>query len=305
MKRDDTLWKAILEDLFDDFLRFFYENADDLFDINRGFEFLDKELEDLFPQTETENIRYVDKLVKVWLKNGTEEWILIHIEVQNKGEKSFAERMFIYFYRIRDRYKRRITAWAIFTDKSKKEPRSEYREAYLGTKVLYSYNTYKIINQSEDALKADNNPFAVVILTVLLALKKSQTQEIELIDLKIDLVKDLLKRQIPKQKIRALMNFLKYYVRFNKENTLIFENKFDSFTGKTYPMGIEQFLLHRAEQQGEKRGEKRGEKIGDERRLIQVVCTARKSGASLEFIAQIVNLTVEEVQAILKKEGID
>jgi hypothetical protein len=89
----------------------------------------------------------------------------------------------------------------------------------------------------------------------------------------------------------------------------LFENKFDNFTGKRYPMGIEQFLLHRAEQQGEKRGEKlgekRGEKLGDERRLIQVVCNARKSGASLEFIAQIVSLKIDEVQAILKKEGID
>ena len=46
MKRDDTLWKGILEDLFDDFLRFFYLNADDIFDMSRGFDFLDKELED-------------------------------------------------------------------------------------------------------------------------------------------------------------------------------------------------------------------------------------------------------------------
>ena len=67
MKRDDTLWKGILEDLFDDFLRFFYPNADEIFDMSRGFEFLDKELEDIFPQTDEENIRYVDKLVKVWL----------------------------------------------------------------------------------------------------------------------------------------------------------------------------------------------------------------------------------------------
>ncbi len=51
MKRDDTLWKGILEDIFDDFLRFMYPNADEIFDIGRGFEFLDKELEDLFPQS--------------------------------------------------------------------------------------------------------------------------------------------------------------------------------------------------------------------------------------------------------------
>ncbi|TAM96844.1 MAG: hypothetical protein EPN39_12730 [Chitinophagaceae bacterium] len=52
MKRDDTLWKGILENLFDDFLRFFFPDADDLFDMKKGFEFLDKELEQLFPAPE-------------------------------------------------------------------------------------------------------------------------------------------------------------------------------------------------------------------------------------------------------------
>ena len=54
MKRDDALWKGILEDLFDDFLRFYFPESVDLFDFNRKFVFLDKELEQLFPQTQSE-----------------------------------------------------------------------------------------------------------------------------------------------------------------------------------------------------------------------------------------------------------
>jgi hypothetical protein len=49
LKHSDLLWKAALEDLFDDFLRFFYPEANDLFDLDKGFEYLDKELEQLFP----------------------------------------------------------------------------------------------------------------------------------------------------------------------------------------------------------------------------------------------------------------
>ncbi|MFT3950105.1 MAG: hypothetical protein QM763_24280 [Agriterribacter sp.] len=44
MKFDDSLWKAILEDLFADFLRFFFSNADAIFDMKKGFEYLDKEM---------------------------------------------------------------------------------------------------------------------------------------------------------------------------------------------------------------------------------------------------------------------
>jgi len=42
MKRDDSLWKAILEDVFDDFLKFFFKEDARLFDFEKGFVFLDK-----------------------------------------------------------------------------------------------------------------------------------------------------------------------------------------------------------------------------------------------------------------------
>jgi len=44
MQKKDYLWKGVLEDIFDDFLRFMHSNADEIFDFGRGIEFLDKEL---------------------------------------------------------------------------------------------------------------------------------------------------------------------------------------------------------------------------------------------------------------------
>ena len=82
MKRNDLLWKAALEDLFDDFLRFFYRNAAHLYDMDKGFEYLDKELERLFPpEADQYAPRYVDKLVKVFTQTGDEAWVLVHVEV--------------------------------------------------------------------------------------------------------------------------------------------------------------------------------------------------------------------------------
>jgi hypothetical protein len=105
MKRNDILWKAVLEDLFDDFLRFFYPEADKLFDMNKGFVYLDKELDQLFPPEEDDfSPRYVDKLIKLFTLNGQEEWILIHVEVQGYSDQDFAQRMFQYYYRILDKY---------------------------------------------------------------------------------------------------------------------------------------------------------------------------------------------------------
>ena len=58
----------------------------------------------------------VDKLVKVWLRNGQENWLLLHIEVQSQEEGGFPLRMFAYNYRIFDRYNRDVVSVAVLGD---------------------------------------------------------------------------------------------------------------------------------------------------------------------------------------------
>ena len=89
----DILWKSLLEDIFPEFLRYFIPESDTLFDFSMGVTFLDKELEQLFPEGDTPN-RRADKLAKVYLKDGTEQWILVHVEVQGYEDKVFGDRMF-------------------------------------------------------------------------------------------------------------------------------------------------------------------------------------------------------------------
>jgi hypothetical protein len=73
---------------------------------DKGYEFLDKELNKILPKSRTKN-RRADKLIKVFLKNGKEQWILIHTEVQGYYDEEFSERMFTSFYRIYDEYKKK------------------------------------------------------------------------------------------------------------------------------------------------------------------------------------------------------
>lgn len=116
----DTLWKGIIEDLVEDFLHFFFLNHVHLIDFERGFSFLDKELEQLFPESEARN-RHADKLIKAYLKDGTESWFLVHVEIQGYSDPGFAKRMFQYFYRIYDRHDRPITALVIYTDTDRRD----------------------------------------------------------------------------------------------------------------------------------------------------------------------------------------
>lgn len=64
MKKLDILWKGIIEDLPIHFILFFFPKALEVLDLDKGIEFLDKELEELFPQENPDHPKYVDKLLK-------------------------------------------------------------------------------------------------------------------------------------------------------------------------------------------------------------------------------------------------
>ncbi len=116
--------------------------------------------------------------------------------------------MFTYYSRLFDRYQRPITAFAILSDKTRSFHPTSFEQEFLGTRLSYTFNTYKILDQSVANLEASDNPFSVVILTVLAALQKKQVDETELLTLKLDLARRLLTKPFGKPMIRALMNFL-------------------------------------------------------------------------------------------------
>jgi hypothetical protein len=288
----DIYWKGILEDLFADFLRFFYPNADELFDIDRGFEFLDQECEKLFPVGDPEHPKSVDKLVKVFTKDGQEEWILIHIEVQGyKGKGDFAERMFTYFYRIRDGFGRRMRSIAIFTDNNRHFHPTEYIYQEEDTSVLFKFKTYKIIDQDPLMLEQSDNPFAVVILTVQLALRKKKLEPEDYFNLTISLVRRLYRKGYSRDKIAHLLTFIKCYVHFeNREINAKFDTEIDKLNNKTRTMGIiEQMAEIRAEEAIEKN------KTSFVKNLI------KKTEFSDEKIADLAQVPLDFVLKIRKK----
>jgi predicted transposase/invertase (TIGR01784 family) len=293
MKRDDTLWKAILEDVFEDFLTFFYPDSGKLFDLEKGFEYLDKELEQLFPpEQDIYSLRFVDKLVKVFTKEGSEQWILVHVEVQGYPDRDFAQRMFTYYYRILDKYQKPITAFAILTDGNTNYSPDRYERSFLGTTVLYKFNSYKVLNQETEMLLNNDNPFALVILVVQAAIRSKKLNDNQIFALKMDLTKRLLTKKISKSKIRKLLNFLKYYIRFeNKETDVKFERELDLITENRKTMGIEEFLLDRAEKTGIKKGQFQSSIDFTKALLSNTNFTAEKIaslvGVSIDFVNEI------------------
>ncbi len=295
MKRDDALWKGLIEDLAEDFLKFFFPNVEEILDLNRKITFLDKELEQLFPSNPDDfSPKYVDKLLKVYTKKGKEEWILVHIEVQGSTDKQFERRMLTYYYRILDKYDRDIASLAILTDKSKTFRPTKYEREFLDTSLHFKFKTYKVLDAKVEELERSNNPFALVMLVVQTALKKGVISEKSLYELKIALVKKLLTKNFLKPQIDALLRFLKLYVRFESKKLISkFDDELDIITNRQNTMGLKEFVLDRERRiaRKEARAEER-----EENNSIFTQNLITQTDFSDEKIALLANVELEYVK---------
>ena len=306
----DELWKGIIEALFEDFLYFFFPDFVHEVDFTKPIEFLDKELQELIPDSESKN-RRADLLAKVFLKSGHEKWILIHTEVQGYVDKFFDERMYIYNYRSYDRFKREIVALAILTDDDPNFHPSYYERKTWNTKIRYDFEVYKLLDHDIAEFELSLNPFATVmqIAKSFLNNKALKTDE-DLLSLKLQLFRAMYKKGHDKDIIRKIANFIKLYVSFEDKNYFIkFETEIDKISKYQPTMGIleliKQRTLEEAERIGREEGLEEGLEKGLEEGLEKLKAERRKAitnmlakDFSVEMIAGILEIPTLDVQLI-------
>lgn len=214
LQTNDILWKGVIEDLFEPLLRFFFKDADQLFDFSKGFVFLDKELETISRNPEPQHPRVVDKLVQVCSRQNAKQRFLVYLTVQEYADADFAQRMFIYYCRILDKYPRPVTILAIFLGKRGKKDVCFFEDRWLGSKLRFEYNCYYIDDQDESELRKMDNSFALVVLIALLKLRFHNDVPRLLRSVQA-LIRELLRRGLPADTTRLLLAFLTYYIHFD------------------------------------------------------------------------------------------
>ena len=148
MTKQDQLWKAAIEEFFTEFLELFYPTLLPTIDFSKDFEFLDKDLPKLFPESLEIN-RKADRIVKIPLKDGGSQWLIIHVEVQGYKDDNFARRMFTYYYRLADRFDVPITTLVIYSDSNQENRANKYEVRSFKTRLLYEFDTYVIADYTE------------------------------------------------------------------------------------------------------------------------------------------------------------
>ena len=212
-------WKECIKTFFEPFMYCFFSEEAKLIDFSRGYEFLDKELEKIRPENLTCD-RNADLLVKVWLYSGKERWLLIHIEVQGYRDKHFNIRMYIYNYRIYDRYGIEVVSLSLLTDMDKNYRPGEYKREFGNFSLSFKFPVAKLLDYQgkEEKLLKDKNVFSLLILAFLGAVEKGETID-EKILFKVSLIKELYKRGYDREKILQLYKFIDWIFVLPKEAT--------------------------------------------------------------------------------------
>ena len=150
-------------------------------------------------------------MVQVTLKSGDKKLVFAHIEFESHPTTSVGERKFRHYGRIYDSFGEDITAIVIYTGWDFPKVFDRYEKIIFGTRLTYSFNTYKIEEQTEEDLIQNPNPFAIVILANLYVLqsKNDDTKRLTFKEKVYELAK---KRNYSKEKTTKLLIF----TRINK-----------------------------------------------------------------------------------------
>jgi hypothetical protein len=181
-------------------------------DWSKGYSFLDKELQQITADANSGR-RYADKLIKVYARDGNETWVLIHVEVQGEPEDAFAERMYTYQYRLRDRYGVGVVSLAVLADTRESYRPTTFRYQRWGCELTFTFPMAKLIDWETRwaELAASDNVFALVVMAQIQAkrVKDNATRK----DTKVALTRLLYERGYHREQVVRLFNIIDWMIQ--------------------------------------------------------------------------------------------
>lgn len=237
---------------------------------------MDKEFQKITRTAQTGR-RHVDKLVEVHLRGGQETWVLIHIEVQGTQEADFAKRMFVYYYRIFDKYQRPPVSLAVLSDNQASWRPAQFSQELLGCHVMLDFPMVKLLDYEERMaeLEQNPNPFALVVMAHLQSLQTKDRSH-ERYAAKLSLAKLLYKRSYTKKEILQLFHFIDWVLTLPPELDKQFEVellRFEEDRKMQYVTTIERRAIKKGIEQGIEQGVQIGAITNAREAVIEVLAT--------------------------------
>ena len=307
----DGAWKEALVEQLPDFLREYFPAMFETIDWDQPVEWLDKEIGQVVGLIGHRN-RVVDLLAKVLLRNGDEQWILLHIEIQTSAEEGFEFRLACYNGSLLGLYQKRVVTLAVLADLRENWLPQEDSFDLGGFSSRLRFPVCKLIHRLRGDWQ-DNKSLPVQLARAQIAALQTAGNPDGRYQAKWKLVKELYEAGYTADELRKLFRLIDWMVRLSRDFNLRFENELTEFEKEKkmpYVTSVERIA--------EERGEARGESRGIARALLRVLSVGcgtipedvqdhvrSLSANTLDELAEAaINLrSVEQLQAWLDEHG--
>ncbi len=189
---------------------------------------------------------------------------MIHVDVQVNQESAFEERMFIYYYKLFNRYKKPIVSLAILADDRPEWRPSCYERELWGCELQFKFVSIKLLDYESqyDALTESTNPFATVILAHIASLKTRQDIQSRF-SAKLNLTRRLYAKGWDKRAILDLYSFIDWVMALPKPLELQYMQEIEQFEEEkkmAYITSAERIGIERGLEQSIHQGIHQGER---------------------------------------------
>jgi hypothetical protein len=202
----DSPWKLALEIFLQPLIELCFPQIAAAIDWKRGWTFMDTELQAILRDAATGR-QYVDKLIKVYLHDGQEQWILLHIEIQHRRETGFEKRVFRYNHRIEDVYDRPVVTMVILADQDVNWRPTSYETHLLGCRTRFDFPISKLLAFNREELESNGSPAALLVLANLMA-QETGSEPTERFGWKVLLTEKLYERGYLEQQLVDLFRLI-------------------------------------------------------------------------------------------------
>ncbi|MFL6676325.1 MAG: DUF4351 domain-containing protein [Massilia sp.] len=290
----DTPWKDALTRYFPEFMAFYFPAAYSEIDWSVPCIFLEQELAQVVHEAKLGG-RRVDKLVKVATNDGRRKWVLVHVDVQASYDKSFAERIYVYNYRIYDRYRGPVASLAVLADGSSRWKPEHFHYELFGCQVSLRFPVVKLNEFAPrlDELLREPNVFGLVTAAHLLT-QQTKGHDVERHAAKWGFVRMLYDRNWEKQTIVDVFNIIDWMMQIPPElESKLLQDVEDLERSRAMP------YISSFEQRGLERGMERGLELArrDLSRLIARLLSKRYGALPLPVQERLAQASTEELQA--------
>ena len=297
----DSPWKEAVARHFESFLTFFFPAMAVEVDWSRGYELLESEFRQVVRDAAVGR-RTADILVRVFLLGGEESWILVHVEVQSQTESIFPERMFVYHYRVYDRYHRPVVSLAILGDSNPTWRPDRFEAGQFGCRLAFEFPVVKLLDYKSrlPQLEQSKNPFAVLVAVHLHAQRTSRASKKRL-QYKLALVRSLYERGFSREDVLELFRLVDRVLTLSNENSRAFREELERYEEEKnmpYITIVERAGIKQGLQKGRRQGLRRGERVS-----LLTVLESRFASVPPVVRERIAAIEVPEVLTVLLRQA--